>query len=111
MEIFKCFINTGTLFFAPTLSPELIHFHTNHHNKFKVFNENEGSFYLPGKWTPHCTMASRLSENNMIKAFAYCKSNPNKIYAKLSEIALIEVELNDKGIAVADRVVFSKELK
>ncbi len=46
----------------------------------------------------------------MIQAFKYCKSNLNKIYGKLNEIALIEVELNEDGIAIEDTVVFSKEL-
>jgi 2'-5' RNA ligase len=105
------FINTGTLFVAPTLSTELLDFHKSHHNHFAKFNENEKSFYLPGKWTPHCTIASRLNEEKMIQAFAYCKNNINKIHGKISELALIEVRLNSDGIATEDRVVFSKELR
>lgn len=105
------FINTGTLFLAPTLSTELLNFHSNHHNYFKSFNENENSYYLPGKWSPHCTIASRLSEDNMLTTFKYCKNNLNEIYGKLNEIALIEIELNDDGIAIEDTVIFSKELK
>lgn len=58
---------------------------------FKEFNENKNSFYLPGKWSPHCTIASRLDENKMIQAFRYCKSNIIKIDATISEIALIEI--------------------
>jgi 2'-5' RNA ligase len=110
LNILGTFINTGTLFLAPTLSTELLDLHRSHHNYFKEFNENENSFYLPGKWSPHCTIASRLSEDNMMKAFRYCKNNSNKIYGKLNEIALLEVELDDDGIAIEDTVVFSKEL-
>lgn len=111
LNILGTFINTGTLFLAPTLSTELINFHSSHHEYFKAFNENENSLYLPGRWTPHCTIASRLSDDNMIQAFMYCKSNLNKIYGKINEIALIEVELNDKGIAIEDRIIFSKKLE
>jgi 2'-5' RNA ligase len=93
------------------LSTELLDFHRNHHIYFKEFNKNKESFYLPGKWSPHCTIASRLSDENMIQAFRYYKNNSNKIYGKLSEIALIEVELNDDGIAIKDTVVFAKALK
>lgn len=111
LSILGTFINTGTLFIAPTLSTELLSFHSNHHNHFKEFNENEKSFYLPGKWSPHCTVASRLDEDKMLKAFRYCKSGMGKINCKLNEIALIEIKLNDNGIAIEDIVIFSKELK
>lgn len=111
LNILGTFINTGTLFIAPTLSTELLSLHRNHHNYFKKFNENENSFYLPGKWSPHCTIASRLDEDKMIQAFRYCKSNIGKINCKLNEIALIEIKLNDNGIAIEDIVIFSKELK
>jgi 2'-5' RNA ligase len=104
------FINTGTLFIAPALSTELLDFHRDHHNCFKEFNGNENSFYLPGKWSPHCTIASRLSEENMLQAFTYCRNKINKFNAKLNEVALIEVKLNEDGIAVDDRVIFSKVL-
>ena len=111
LNILGTFINTGTLFLAPTLSIELLDFHSSYHIYFKEFNKNESSFYLPGKWGPHCTIASRLSEDNMMQAFRHCKNNLNKIYGKLNEIALLEVELNDIGIAIKDTVIFSKELK
>jgi 2'-5' RNA ligase len=111
LNILGTFINTGTLFRSPTLSTELFDFHSSHHNYFKEFNIDENSFYLPGKWSPHCTIASRLSEDNMIQAFRYCKNNLNEIYGKLNEIALIEIEFNEEGIAIEDTVVFSKELK
>ncbi len=111
LNILGAFINTGTLFLAPTPSTKLLNFHSSHHDYFKEFNENENSFYLPCRWTPHCTIASRLSEDNMVQAFKYCKSNLNEIYGNLNKIALIEIKLNDQGVAVEDTVIFSKELK
>jgi RimJ/RimL family protein N-acetyltransferase/2'-5' RNA ligase len=110
LNLLGTFINTGTLFIAPTLSAELLDFHRTHHNWFKEFNENEDSFYLPGKWSPHCTIASRLNDESMLQAFGYCRNKINKLYAKLNEVALIEVKLNEDGIAVEDRVIFSKVL-
>lgn len=111
LNILGTFINTGTLFIAPTLSTELLTFHNNHHKYFKEFNENENSFYLPGKWIPHCTIASRLDEDKMIQAFRYCKSNIGKTNCMLDEIALIEIKLNDTGVAIDDNIIFSKKLK
>jgi 2'-5' RNA ligase len=111
LSILGTFINTGTLFLAPTLSTELLDFHRSHHNYFNAFNENQKLFYLPGNWNPHCTIASRLSDDNMIQAFRYCKNNLNNIYGKLNEIALVQVEFNDDGIAKQSIDIFSKELK
>ena len=105
------FISTGTLFIAPTLSTELLDFHSSHHDYFRTFNENETSFYLPSKWSPHCTIASRLDENKMVEAFSYCKKNIDKIHGTLSEIALIELKFNNAGVVIEDTVIFSKELK
>ncbi len=105
------FINTETLFIAPTLSTELFNFHKEHHNHFKEFNNNEKSFYIQGKWMPHCTIASRLSEENMLQAFKYCKSNLQRIYGQISEVALVEVKLDDNDIAIEDTIVFCQKLK
>lgn len=111
LNVLGTFINTGTLFIAPALSTELLDFHKSYHNYFKAFNDNVDSFYLPGRWSPHCTIASRLSEDNMIQAFKYCKNNISKIHCKLNEVALIEIKVNEDGIAIGSEVVFSKELK
>lgn len=110
LNVLGTFINTGTLFLSPTLSDKLFNFHKNHHNYFKEFDLNDRSLYLPGNWIPHCTIASRLSEENMIRAFRYCKSTIKKVIGKLEEIAFIEIELNDEGIAIKDKVICSVEL-
>ncbi|MEG0772055.1 2'-5' RNA ligase family protein [Clostridium sp.] len=111
LNILGTFVNTGTLFIAPTISTDLFEFHKGHHSYFKLFNENENSFYLPGKWSPHCTIASRLSEENMVQAFKYCKNHITRISSKINEVALIEIELNNDGVAIEDIVIFSKVLK
>lgn len=111
LSILGTFINTGTLFIAPTLSGELLGFHKDHHNCFKLYNRNDDSLYLPGRWSPHCTIASRLNEDEMIEAFRYCKNKINRIPCKINQIALIELNLNDCGVAIEDKIIFSKELK
>lgn len=111
LNILGTFINSGTLFISPTLSNELLDFHKIHHEYFEVFNDNENSFYLPSRWIPHCTIASRLNEENMVSAFEFCSKELSTIKGKLSEIALIEVQYNDAGIAVGSSTIFLKELR
>lgn len=111
LNIIGTFIKTGTLFIAPALSTELWSFHKEHHDYFNEFDKDKSSLYLPGSWIPHCTIASRLNEETMLEAFKYCKKNIDKLYCQISEVALIEIELNEKGIAIEDTIIFSKELK
>lgn len=111
LNMLGTFIDTGTLFIAPTLSIELSNLHRNHYGYFREFDNKKESLYIPGKWSPHCTIASRLSEENMVQAFKYCRNNINKISCKLSEIALVEIKLNADGSAEEDTIIYSKELK
>lgn len=111
LSILGTFIDTGTLFIAPSLSEKLITFHNNHHNVFNEFNLNKNSLYLPNKWFPHCTIASRLDEDKALQVFKFCQSNINKISGELSEIALVQIKLNEEGIAIEDIIVSSKKLK
>lgn len=111
LTVLGTFIDTGTLFIAPTLSKELITFHANHHNNFCSFNMNENSFYLPGRWVPHCTIASRLDGAKMLEVFRFCQSALNKISCQINEVAVIQIKLNERGIAIDDTPIFSKILK
>lgn len=99
------FLNSGALFYSPTITNDLLEFHSNHHRKFEKFNDNPNSLYLPDKWIPHCTIANRLSPEKLLEAFNLC-SKRNTISAKITEIALIDV--SEKGKAP---IIYSKELK
>lgn len=95
LSVLGTFINTRTLSPAPTSSTDLLKFHQSHHNHFGAFNEDEGTFYLPNKWSPHCTIAIRLDEDTMIQTFSYIKTNIDKISCRLDTLALIELKLNN----------------
>ncbi|KYH32057.1 hypothetical protein CLTEP_22780 [Clostridium tepidiprofundi DSM 19306] len=110
LGVLGSFLNSRTLFVAPTLSKELLNFHHEHHEWFKKYNDEPDSFYLPSKWIPHCTIANRLSQEKLVEAFNYCSQNMDVIKAQISEISLIKVEYeNNKSVGVS--TVFSKKLK
>ncbi|MBM7587150.1 2'-5' RNA ligase [Bacillus pakistanensis] len=103
------FLNYGTLFYSPTVTSELIEFHTYHHEHFNEFNGKANSLYLPGKWIPHCTLANRLSPEKLSEAFHFCLKRSDVIYGKIIEVALIElVDENNKCINAP--IIFSKRL-
>lgn len=82
------FLGTGTLFYSPTMSMSLNTLHSTHHNKMQDF-KTLGSYYNPGKWTPHVTVASRLIHEEMMKAFEYCKRSV--IQGQITKLSLIEI--------------------
>lgn len=67
-NVLGTFIETGTLFVSPATSKALLDFHKVHHTNFINFKDNNQSLYLPEGWFPHCTIASRLDDRNMLKA-------------------------------------------
>ncbi|MFJ7935579.1 2'-5' RNA ligase family protein [Sporosarcina sp. NPDC096371] len=100
------FMNSGTLFFSPTVTKDLFELHSDHHKEFKQFNDDPSSLYLPDRWIPHCTIANRLSPEKLSEAFNYCSKRNNTLFAQIKEIALIDV--SDKSKAP---IIFTMELK
>jgi 2'-5' RNA ligase len=98
------FLNSGTLFYSPTVTKDLIEFHFNHHRHFEQFNDDPNSLYLPDNWIPHCTIANRLSSEKLSEAFNYC-SKRDTLCGKIKEVALIDI--SEKGKAP---IIYSKEL-
>ncbi len=84
------FVNSGTLFFSPTVTKELVELHANHHSVFEQFNDVPNSLYLPNSWMPHCTIANRLTPKKLVEAFDYCSKIKDANYGKIKEIAIIE---------------------
>jgi len=105
------FIGSTTIYFAPTMSEELIDFHKNYHQNFAKFNSDECKYYLPGVWVPHNTIASRLTNENINLIFDYCRENYNVIEAIIQSISLIEVIANDEGVIVESKHICEIELE
>lgn len=47
------FIGSGALLLTPIMSKELLKFHREYHDNFKMFRGDKESLYLPRKWIPH----------------------------------------------------------
>ncbi|WP_066501297.1 2'-5' RNA ligase family protein [Abyssisolibacter fermentans] len=107
LSVLGTFLNSGTLFIAPTLSKELLNFHNRYHEYFEQYNDEPSSFYLPDKWIPHCTIANRLSQKKLLDAFNYCSQNIGIIKAQISELTLIKIK-NEINNSHEVSIVFSK---
>ncbi|WP_088071694.1 2'-5' RNA ligase family protein [Gottfriedia luciferensis] len=100
------FLNTGTLYFSPNVTKDLIEFHEDYHFHFKQYNDNPDSMYLPNKWIPHCTLANRLTTEKLSEAYTYCLNRQELIVGKLKEVAIIEF-VNKNNVPI----IYSKKLK
>ncbi len=99
------FLNSGALFYTPTVTKDLIDFHSNHHKNFIHFNDDPSSLYLPDSWIPHCTIANRLTAEKLSEAFNYCSTRNDTILGQLVEVALIDVSNKDRA-----PIIHSKKL-
>lgn len=84
------FMKSGLLFVAPTPSIQLLNFHEQHHQKFKTFQDDPHSFYLPNRWVPHCTIANRLSRDKLKEALDYCMNRMKMMDAQIMEVSIIK---------------------
>ncbi|WBW97328.1 2'-5' RNA ligase family protein [Oceanirhabdus sp. W0125-5] len=103
------FIGSGALLLTPTMSKELLNFHREYHDNFKMFRNNKKSLYLPGKWIPHCTIANRLKKNKLAEALLFCTEKLKPFKGYISEVALIKLKYNGED-CIGVEEIYSKKL-
>jgi hypothetical protein len=86
------FLKSGALYLSPVMTEDLYTLHRKHHQAFSGYNDASSSFYLPGRWIPHCTLANRLSLGKLAEAFTYCQSRIDTSAGRITKIALIKVQ-------------------
>ncbi|WEG10900.1 2'-5' RNA ligase family protein [Pullulanibacillus sp. KACC 23026] len=91
------FIGSGTLFYSPTHTSDLMDFHCQHHRQFEDFASDADSLYSPDKWIPHCTIANRLSPDKLMEAFHFCSNKRESFSGQLKEVALIDTSQKNKA--------------
>jgi 2'-5' RNA ligase len=100
------FIGSGTLFFSPTITKNLMDFHLQYHLQLEGFTNDPDSIYLPDKWIPHCTIANRLSPRKLSEAFHFCSYKGEAFSAFIQEVALIDASQKNKA-----PILYSIELR
>lgn len=109
LSMIGVFINSGTLFLAPTPTLELIAFHESYHNKFNMYEKNSNPQYMPNNWIPHCTIANRLSEEKLLEAIRFCNRRIRDIVTTINEVSIIKLEYNDNK-CVSTAVIATRNL-
>ena len=104
------FPTNGTIFLAPTITDELLRLHHSYHNYFKTFHDNLNSYYVPGKWVPHCTIANELNSNQFISVMEYIYEKFDLTTTSIEKLKLIKVSY-ENGSAVSSSILAEYNLK
>ncbi|MBG9719752.1 hypothetical protein COL41_06990 [Bacillus mycoides] len=104
------FPTNGTIFLAPTITNELLRFHHSYHDYFKTFHDNSNSYYVPGKWVPHCTFANGLNSNQFLSVMEYIYEKFDVTLASIEKLKLIKVNY-ENGSAISSSILAEYNLK
>ncbi|MDR6551879.1 2'-5' RNA ligase family protein [Paenibacillus qinlingensis] len=80
----------GTVFLAPVVTEKLLYIHRIIHELTNEYDEKKWDYYLPGKWVPHCTMATNNSKEFGIKALEIIKERFRPMDVIIERIGLVE---------------------
>ncbi|HHT7240054.1 MULTISPECIES: 2'-5' RNA ligase family protein [Bacillus] len=106
----RTFPTNRTIFLAPTITDELLRFHHSYHDYFKTFHDNSNSYYVPGKWVPHCTIANGLNSNQFLSVMEYIYEKIDVTIASIEKLKLIKVNY-ENGSAISSSILAEYNLK
>ncbi|SCM94161.1 Uncharacterized protein BWINRASL_01934 [Bacillus mycoides] len=104
------FPTNGTIFLAPTITDELLRLHHSYHDYFKTFHDIPNSYYVPGKWIPHCTIANGLNSNQFLSVMDYIYEKIDVTIASIEKLKLIKVNY-ENGFAISSSILAEYNLK
>ncbi|MGE7884099.1 2'-5' RNA ligase family protein [Bacillus sp. NPDC094077] len=104
------FPTNGTIFLAPTITYGLLRFHHSYHDYFKTFHDHPMSYYVPGKWVPHCTIAKGLNANQFLSVMEYIYEKFDVTTASIEKLKLIKVNCGNAS-AVSSSILAEYNLK
>lgn len=111
LSVIGSFIGTRTLFIIDPVNEPLKKSHMEYHDKFANYAVSNGSKYIPEKWIPHCTIASRLTGKCLLDAYEFCSENLEVIKGFIYEFTLLELTHDESGVVVKDSVLKRVVLK
>lgn len=80
----------GVVYFTPTVTQSLLDVHASFHRTLPESWRNPRSYYLPGRWVPHCTAALFLKPVEIPAAITACMQTALPIEGQFEWITLIE---------------------
>jgi len=80
----------GAVFFGVTPSPQLLRVHDDFTRSFAEFGEGIRTYYRPGHWVPHCTLADGIGCEVVPRAMEICQQTRLPVYCLAREIGVLQ---------------------
>ncbi|MBC6975029.1 2'-5' RNA ligase family protein [Bacillus sp. Xin] len=91
------FPTNGTIFLAPIVTGRLLELHQSFHNHFVDFHDQPQSYYVPGKWVPHCTIATRLKREQFVNVMDFIYKDFKVQKAVIESLKLIRINYENSN--------------
>ncbi|MGL4772533.1 MAG: 2'-5' RNA ligase family protein [Clostridium sp.] len=98
------FPQSGTLLLKPTVTEELLILHKNFYENFKEFVPYSNAYYLPNKWSPHCTLVTGVSTDKLKEVFNFVIDLFIPLEVELVDVALFKADFIDGKILNSKRI-------
>ena len=105
------------MFLGVTVTEQLLNVHARFHKIFQKHAQEQRGYYAVGRWTPHCTLAFGLLEDQIIEAVTVCRRIDLPISAEVEEIGVVKVSptscqtLFSCGLKTTDKTERNDELR
>ncbi|NMB60890.1 MAG: 2'-5' RNA ligase family protein [Chloroflexi bacterium] len=80
------------VFLGATVTLELLSYHQQIHNLLKKDAEHPWELYQPGKWVPHCTLATDFSEDKTMQVIRLCGKLQLPIDIRVASMGVVQFE-------------------
>lgn len=81
----------AVVFAAPVVTTGLLALHDRFHDRFGQIASEQSSFYLPGQWVPHCTLAEGLPLAILPEAIRIASTMALPLIATFTAIEIVEI--------------------
>ena len=78
------------LFLSPVPTLQLLTCHQEFHQRLATSKLISSPYYVPTKWTPHCTVEMNIPDEQLPKAIEFCSRAFKPITGHIQEIGVIE---------------------
>ncbi|GLW93102.1 2'-5' RNA ligase family protein [Actinokineospora globicatena] len=96
----SAFANTeNVLMLGAVVDTELLAVHSAVHDVLAGKVKNPNSYYLPGSWVPHCTLANGVSDEQAATAFRTLFP-VEPVQAKVARVAILDTVTGDLDVLV-----------
>jgi 2'-5' RNA ligase len=80
----------ANVFLPAIVTADLLALHAELHRKVAGLFNAPSERYLPGRWTPHCTLVERVPSELLGKTFAIIRKTQLPLEAHFSEVGLVD---------------------